>query len=83
MGAASERTFSCIAPRQNCYLRNRMGNERFSGLSMLSVEKDIAKNLNTREIVAKFDGSRQNSCGLSCIEGKNTCILIWKDVFKR
>ena len=48
-----ERSFSKMKLIKN-YLRNTMGQERLHYLTLLNVENDVLKSLNSSEIIAKF-----------------------------
>jgi hypothetical protein len=57
--AGCERTFSCLR-RLKTYMRNKMTDERLSNLSMMSIEKKIAKSLDLEEVVDKFAVNHNN-----------------------
>ena len=48
-----ERSFSKMKLITN-YLRNAMGQERLHYLTLLNIENDVLKSLNSSEIIAKF-----------------------------
>ena len=51
--AECERTFSALK-RIKTYLRSMMLNERLCDLAILSIEKEISKNLALEEVVEQF-----------------------------
>lgn len=51
--AGVKRTFSSLRQIKN-YMRNKMTNKWLTNLSILSIEKNIAKNLNLEVVVDKF-----------------------------
>ncbi len=51
--STSERSFSKLKPIKN-HLRSTMGQERLSGLAMLSIENDRAKKMDIQSIVDEF-----------------------------
>ena len=51
--AECERTFSALK-RIKTYLRSTMLNERLCDLAILSIEKEISKNLSLEEVVEQF-----------------------------
>ena len=57
--ASCERSFSCMR-RIKTYLRNRIANERLSSLAILSIERELTKNLNMDSVVDKFDALHNN-----------------------
>lgn len=57
--AACERTFSCMKIVKN-YLRNSMNHELMSSLSIISIEKDEAKQLNIDEVIDAFSNAHKN-----------------------
>lgn len=55
--ASNERSFSKLKLIKG-YLRSRMSQERLNGLAMLSIERDVAKEIDTDEVINEF-ASRQ------------------------
>lgn len=55
--ASAERSFSKLKLVKN-YLRNAMGQERLSGLAVLSIEAEIAANLNYEEVLKTFSAMK-------------------------
>lgn len=56
--ATPERSFSTLK-RLKTYLRNKMGDERLTGLALLSVHRDLAVQLDSDEIVNKLSTRRK------------------------
>ena len=50
---------SCLR-RLKTYMRNKMTDERLSNLSMMSIEKKIAKSLDLEEVIDKFAVKHNN-----------------------
>jgi len=48
------RSFSKLKLIKN-YLRNTMGQERLNYLTLLKIENDVLKSLNSSEMIAKFE----------------------------
>lgn len=57
--AGCERTFSCLR-RLKTYMRNKMTDECLSNLSMMSIEKKMAKSLDLEEVVDTFAVNHNN-----------------------
>ncbi|XP_072391085.1 52 kDa repressor of the inhibitor of the protein kinase-like [Diabrotica undecimpunctata] len=56
--ATPERTFSSLK-RLKTYLRNRMGDERLTGLALMSIHRNVTIGLNSSEIVNKLAERRK------------------------
>ena len=57
--APCERTFSCMRHIKT-YLRNSMCNERLSNLSIMFIEKKIAKSLDINDVIERFASLHKN-----------------------
>ena len=55
--AKAERSFSLLKLIKN-FLRSSMSQERFSGLALLSIENERAKNLDFTKVIQQFDGPK-------------------------
>ena len=52
-----KKSFSTLKRIKN-YLRNSMGQNRLSSLSIINIEKDLVKNIQTRDIIDKFAANK-------------------------
>jgi len=57
--AECERTLCCLK-KLKTYMRNKMTDECLSNLSMMSIEKKIAKSLDLKNVVDKFSVNHNN-----------------------
>lgn len=57
--AACERTFSCMKRVKN-YLRNSINNDLMSSLSIISIEKNEAKQLIIDDVIKAFSDGHKN-----------------------
>ena len=55
--ATAERSFSKLKLIKN-FLRSSMSQERFSGLTLLSIENERAKNLDFRKVIQQFASAK-------------------------
>jgi len=52
--ASAERSFSKLKLIKNYFLRSTMSQDRFCGLAILSIEKDIASTLDYKDLIHEF-----------------------------
>ena len=52
-----EKSFSTLKRIKN-YLRNSMGQNRLSSLSIINIEKDLVKNIQTKDKIDKFSANK-------------------------
>lgn len=57
--AGMERTFSSLRQIKT-YLRNKIINSRLTDIAILSIEKNISKNLDMEKVVDKFSAAHHN-----------------------
>lgn len=61
--ASGERTFSKLKLIKT-YLRNTMGQERLNNLAIISIEKDLAKDIDYDDVITDFVNAKARKFGI-------------------
>ena len=78
---AAERAFS-VLERIKLWLRNSMGQERLFALSILNIEKELAKIIDTDNVIDKFAAIKDRRIHFFRIVNKINLLFVFHDFYK-